>query len=360
MVDEIPFQVRRGRGAVSNHSSRFDTCHHVPVDDGWTPGDEDEFVSVPRTRVYSDTARTIITQNKSPDIPFELSVNPYRGCEHGCVYCFARPSHAYLGLSPGLDFETRLFCKPDAGTLLKSELARRGYRCRPIAVGINTDGWQPVERKLKITRQILEVLRDCHHPFSVVTKSALIERDIDILAPMAEEGLVHVAISITTLQGDIARTMEPRAAAPHRRLQTIRTLSDAGIPVSVMVAPLIPVLTDSELETILDEAGSAGASNAGYVLLRLPHEVKDLFGEWLETHRPGMAGHVFKRMYDARGGKAYDATFGSRMRGTGPYADMIAQRFAVAKKRLGFGELPALETNRFRPPVTTPQMDLFG
>jgi len=360
MVDEIPFQTRRGRGAVSNHSSRFDTCRHIPVDDGWSGGDEDEFAISISTQVCNDTARTIITRNQSPDVPFELSVNPYRGCEHGCVYCFARPTHAYLGLSPGLDFETRLFCKQDAGALLRKELARPGYRCRPIAVGINTDGWQPVERKLRITRRILEVLQECRHPFSVVTKSALIERDIDILAPMAEQGLVNVALSVTTVQADLARLMEPRAAAPHRRLRTIRVLADAGIPVSVLVAPLIPVLTDSELETILGKAREAGATSAGYILLRLPHEMNDLFSEWLDMHRPGVADHVFRRIHEAHGGKAYDATFGTRMTGTGHYADMLARRFDVARNKLGFLEPAVLATRHFRPPVESAQMDLFS
>jgi len=359
VVDEIPFRIGKGRGAGSNHGSRFDACRSVPVDDGWSRREEEELSSPVRTHVCRDAARTIITRNQSPDVPFELSVNPYRGCEHGCVYCFARPSHAWLCLSPGLDFETRLFCKPDAGELLKAELARPGYRCRPIAVGINTDGWQPVEKRLKITRQVLQVLHDCHHPFSVVTKSALIERDIDILSPMAEQGLVHVAVSITTLQGNLARVMEPRAAAPHRRLQTIRTLADAGIPVSVLVAPLIPVLTDGELETILGRAREAGATDAGYILLRLPHEIKDLFREWLDTQRPGMTDHVFRRIHEAHGGKAYDATFGTRMTGTGIYADLLARRFALAKKKQGFRESPALETKHFRPPVRTAQMDLF-
>jgi len=359
MVDEVPFRSGKGRGARSNHGSRFDACHLVPIDDGWPAGEEQEFASAVPTVVYRDTARSIITRNKSPDVPFELSVNPYRGCEHGCAYCFARPSHAYLGLSPGLDFETRLFCKPDAGELLKAELARPGYRCRPIAVGINTDGWQPVERRLEITRQVLQVLYDSQHPFSVVTKSALIERDIDILSPMAERGLVHVAVSITTFQGDLARSMEPRAAAPPRRLETIRALADAGIPVSVLVAPLIPVLTDSELETILGRAREAGASDAGYILLRLPHEIKDLFREWLDTHRPGITDHVFRRIYEAHGGKAYDATFGTRMTGTGGYAELLARRFEVAKRKLGFSGSPALETKHFRPPDKTAQMDLF-
>jgi DNA repair photolyase len=359
MADEIPFRARRGRGAVSNHGSRFDACHQVPVDDGWPGGEDDGFAASTATQVEKDTSRTIISRNRSPDVPFELSVNPYRGCEHGCVYCFARPSHAWLGLSPGLDFETRLFCKPDADRLLRAELARPGYRCRPMAVGINTDGWQPVERRLRITRRILEVLQACRHPFSAVTKSSLIERDIDILAPMAEQGLVHVAVSLTTLEGDLARVMEPRAAAPHRRLQTIRALADAGIPVGVLVAPLIPVLTDGELETLLGRAREAGAADAGYVLLRMPHEIKDLFREWLDTHRPGMTEHVFSRIREAHGGKAYDASFGSRMTGAGPSAELLAQRFELATRRLDFHAPAVLDTQHFRPPVSTAQMELF-
>lgn len=359
-MDEIPFQAKKGRGAVSNHGSRFNAHRQVPVDDGWSGRDEEEFASPHPTRVSVDTARSIITRNSSPDVPFEQSVNPYRGCEHGCVYCFARPTHAYLGLSPGLDFETRLFCKPDAGKRLRTELARPGYRCSPIALGINTDGWQPVERRLRITRQVLEVLQECRHPFSVVTKSALIERDLDILAPMAAQGLVQVSVSVTTLQPDLARCMEPRAAAPQRRLRTIRTLAGAGIPVDVLVAPLIPVLTDGELETILGQAREAGATGAGYVLLRLPLELRDLFREWLDTHRPGMADHVFNRVHESRGGKAYDATFGTRMTGTGHYADMLARRFEIASRKLGFPGSPPLETRHFRPPVEhTAQMDLF-
>jgi DNA repair photolyase len=358
-VDEIPFRARRGRGSVSNHSSRFDACRQVPVDDGWSREEEDEFATSTATRVCVDTARRVITRNHSPDVPFDQSVNPYRGCEHGCVYCFARPTHACLGLSPGLDFETRLFCKPDAATLLRSELARPGYRCSPIALGINTDGWQPVERRLQITRRILEVLQACHHPLSIVTRSALIERDLDMLAPMAAQGLVQVAVSVTTLDADLARCMEPRAATPARRLQTIRALAEAGIPVCVLVAPLIPVLTDGELETILGQARAAGATSAGYVLLRLPHEVRDLFREWLDTHRPGMAEHVFNRIADARGGKAYDATFGTRMTGTGHYAELLARRFGIASRKLDYRTHPPLETRHFRAPPETAQLDLF-
>ncbi|MEZ5542103.1 MAG: PA0069 family radical SAM protein [Pseudomonadota bacterium] len=357
--DEIPFRAGKGRGALSNHASRFETCRQVPVDDGWWRAEETESAAANRTRVCRDTARTLITRNTSPDVPFELSVNPYRGCEHGCVYCFARPSHAWLGLSPGLDFETRLFCKPDAGRLLAAELARPGYRCRPIALGINTDGWQPVERRLRITRQLLQVLHDCDHPCSVVTKSALIERDIELLAAMAQKGLVQVAVSLTTLQGELARSMEPRAATPQRRLQTMRTLAAAGVPVSVLVAPLIPVLTDGELETLLGTAREAGAQDAGYVLLRMPHEIKDLFREWLEAYRPGMAQHVFRRMSEAHGGKLYAARFGTRMTGGGAYADMLARRFALARKRLGFQALPALETRHFRRPGAAAQQALF-
>ena len=358
-MDEIPFLARKGRGAVSNYGSRFNTACSVPVDDGWPDQQDADLAPSNATQVSVDTARTIITRNSSPDVPFEQSVNPYRGCEHGCVYCFARPAHAYLGLSPGLDFETRLFCKPNAAELLTKELSRPGYRCRPIALGINTDGWQPLERKLKITRQIIEVMNEYKHPFSVVTKSALIERDLDILGPMAQQGLVEVALSVTTLDPELARSMEPRANAPHRRLRTIRTLADAGIPVTVLVAPLIPVLTDAELETILAEARAAGASSAGYILLRMPHEIKHLFREWLEVHRPGMADHLFKRIREAHGGKDYDASFGTRMTGTGHYAGMLAQRFRSACRKLGYCNSPTLRTEHFSPPADATQMNLF-
>ena len=354
-----PPSAPRGRGARSNPDNRYaEHCHEL-VDDGW--GGPDQAPPPLRTILTKDTSRTIINYNRSPDVGFDRSINPYRGCEHGCVYCFARPTHAYLGLSPGLDFESRLFYKPDAALLLRRELAAPAYRCAPIAVGINTDAYQPVERKLGITRDVLEVLHECDHPFSLVTKSWLVERDIDLLAEMAKKRLVHVMVSITTLRHDLARAMEPRAAAPARRLKTIERLHQAGIPVGVLVAPLIPVLTDSEMETILSRAREAGASSAGYVLLRLPHEVKDLFREWLTEHEPTKAEHVMQRIRDSRGGKDYDAEFGTRMRGKGVFADLIAKRFRIAYQRLGYGEGSILEMELFRAPrrQNNFQLDLF-
>ena len=344
-----PPQAVPGRGARSNPDNRFEATRRELIDDGW--GSLDAPPPPLTTTLTVDSSRSVISYNTSPDVPFDRSINPYRGCEHGCVYCFARPTHAYLDLSPGLDFESKLFYKPNAAELLRNELAKRNYRCQPITVGINTDAYQPVERKLGVTRQILEVLRDCHHPLTIVTKSALIERDLDILAPMAARNLVHVAVSITTLDHRLARRLEPRAAAPKRRLQTIATLSEAGIPVTVLVAPLIPVLTDNELETILEQVRQAGARDAGYVLLRLPLEIKTLFKEWLVEHEPGKADHVMNRIRDSRGGKEYDAAFGQRMRGTGIFADLIAQRFKLAKKRLGFAGTPQLDTQQFCPPT---------
>jgi DNA repair photolyase len=349
----------RGRGARSNPDNRFAAHSHELVDDGW--GGPDEAPPPLRTILTKDSCRTIINYNRSPDVGFDRSVNPYRGCEHGCVYCFARPSHAYLGLSPGLDFESRLFYKPNAAMLLRQELSAPAYRCAPIAVGINTDAYQPVERKLGITREVLEVLRECDHPFTLVTKSWLVERDIDLLAEMAQKHLVQVMVSITTLRHDLARTMEPRAAAPSRRLKTIERLNQAGIPVGVLVAPLIPVLTDSEMETILSRARAAGAGGAGYVLLRLPHEVKDLFREWLTAHEPTKAEHVMQRLRDSRGGRDYDAEFGTRMRGTGVFADLIAKRFRIAYERLAYGEDATLETGLFHAPRQQSrfQLELF-
>jgi DNA repair photolyase len=351
-------QSAKGRGALSNRDGRFETTRREAVDDGWQREDED--LPPLRTTVGVDSARSVITHNDSPDVPFEQSINPYRGCEHGCAYCFARPSHAYLGLSPGLDFETRLFAKRDAAGLLRNELARRGYRCRPIALGINTDAYQPVERELRITRELLEVLHEARHPVSIVTKASLIERDLDLLAPMARDGLAEVALSITTLDRSLARRMEPRAAAPQRRLETVRRLHAAGIPTAVLVAPLIPVLTDSELETILEAAADAGAHVADYVLLRLPHELAELFPEWLEAHRPLQAQHVLSRLREMRGGDLYDSRFGHRMSGTGPYADIIRRRFHLACQRLGLNRrLPALRTDLFRPPAQNGQLPLL-
>jgi DNA repair photolyase len=357
-MSKRPPSAPRGRGARSNPDNRYAEHGHELVDDGW--GGLDQEPPPLRTTLTKDASRTVINYNRSPDVGFDRSINPYRGCEHGCVYCFARPTHAYLGLSPGLDFESRLFYKPDAATLLREELAAPSYRCAPIAVGINTDAYQPVERKLCLTRDVLEVLRECHHPFSLVTKSWLVERDIELLADMARKGLVQVMVSITTLLHELARTMEPRAAAPARRLQTIQRLHQAGIPVGVLVAPLIPVLTDGEMETILSQARAAGAGSAGYVLLRLPHEVKDLFREWLVEHEPTKAEHVMQRIRDSRGGRDYDAEFGARMRGTGIFADLLAQRFAIAYQRLGFQAPLSLDSSQFRAPrLNKSQLELF-
>jgi DNA repair photolyase len=354
----------KGRGASSNTVSRFDQLERDDFDDGW--GTLDEEVPPLRTEVAIDATRTVINYNDSPDISFDRTINPYRGCEHGCIYCYARPSHAYLGLSPGLDFESRLLAKQDAPELLRKELAKPGYRCDPIALGMNTDAYQPIEREYRITRGILEVLAECRHPVSLVTKSSLVERDIDILAPMAEQGLASVYVTITTLDRGIARRLEPRAAAPERRLETLRRLSAAGIPTGVMVAPVIPALTDSEMESILEKASAAGAQGAGYVLLRLPYELVQLFEDWLRLHYPLKAEHVLSLIRQSRGGKLYDASFKSRMKGEGLFADMIAKRFGLACHRLGLNkQRKSLETALFRPPAaqqktsSTGQMSLF-
>ncbi len=339
----------KGRGAVSNTSGRFESTQREAFDDGWDlPADE----ARPKTEVQADSSRSLLVYNQSPDLPFDRSINPYRGCEHGCIYCFARPTHTYLGLSAGLDFETRLFSKPDAAALLERELRKPGYRCDTLALGVNTDAYQPVERGLGITRAVLEVLQAFRHPLAIVTKSALVERDIDILAEMARERLVSVNISVTTLDAELARKLEPRAAAPRRRLRTIEALAAAGIPVSVLVAPIIPVLTDPELDRILACASDAGASSAGYILLRLPHEVSELFQQWLEANYPLKAAHVMTRVRDTRGGRDYDSRFGERMRGTGAFADMIGQRFRRACRKLGLDSRDfELNTSAFRVPA---------
>jgi len=349
----------RGRGARSNASGRYERETRVLVDDGWTR--EDDAPPPLKTEVLRDSSRTIIARNKSPDISFEQSINPYKGCEHGCVYCFARPTHAYLGLSPGADFESRLFAKPNAAELLARELAAPGYVPKVIAMGTNTDPYQPIERQLKITRSILEVLRDFNHPVGIVTKSPLILRDVDILAPMAEQGLARAAISVTTLDRKLARAMEPRAATPQRRLDAISGLHRAGIPAGVMFAPVIPALNDEELENVLNAAWDAGAGSAGYVLLRLPLEIKDLFREWLEEKEPGRARHVMSLIRQMRGGKDYDSQWNTRMKGTGPYAEMIARRFHMAIKRLGLNqERTPLATDKFRrPPQVGDQLRLL-
>jgi DNA repair photolyase len=346
-------QPRKGRGAATNASGRFEREERVAFDDGWSvPGAEPEPLPL-QTRLTVDATRTIIARNDSPDIGFDRSINPYRGCEHGCIYCFARPSHAFLGLSPGLDFESRLFYKPQAAALLAAELGKKGYACRPMAIGTNTDPYQPVERKLGIMRQILEVLRDFRHPVTIVTKGALIQRDIDILAEMAAQRLACVTVSVTTLDRGLARVMEPRAATPQRRLETIAALAKAGIPTGVLSAPMIPALNDAELEDILAAAHEAGAVTAGYTMLRLPLELKALFKEWLETHFPNKAAHVLSLVAQSHGGKLYDSAWGKRQVGYGPYADMLSMRFDRACRRLGFARryTEPLDTKAFQPPL---------
>jgi DNA repair photolyase len=343
---------QRGRGATLNPDARYDGISRVEEDDGWG-----SLGALPplRTEVAIEKARTIITRTQAPDISFDRSINPYRGCEHGCVYCYARPSHAYLGLSPGLDFESRLSAKPDAATLLEKELSASGYAPRMLAIGTNTDAYQPIEKKLRLMRGLLEVLGRFRHPVGIVTKSALIQRDIDLLAPMAAGGLAKVAISVTTLDPSLARTMEPRAASPARRLETIRRLTDAGIPVTVLVAPIIPAVNDAEIERILDAAYANGAREAGYVLLRLPLEVKDLVRDWLLTHYPDKLRHVMSLVQSTRGGKDYDPAWGQRQVGSGPYAWMIGRRFELAAERAGFNKARLkLRTDLFRPASTSP------
>lgn len=347
----------RGRGAVSNASGRFESASREAFDDGW----EGEELPVIKTEVVYEKPKTIITKNQSPDISFDRSINAYRGCEHGCSYCFARPSHAYLGLSPGIDFETRLFAKPTAAVLLEKELANPGYRPRTLAIGTNTDPYQPIEREHRITREVLEVLDRTSHPVGIVTKSHLVTRDLDILSSLAKRGLVRVALSITTLDGKLARAMEPRASTPKKRLDAIRQLHDAGVPTSVMVAPIIPALNDSEIESILEQAHAHGACDAGYVLLRLPLEVSNIFKEWLLHHYPDKYRHVLSLLKAMRNGKEYDMTWGRRMRGSGPYADQIAKRMKFATKRLGMTRSKRpLPTHLFTPPkVKGSQLSLF-
>jgi DNA repair photolyase len=374
----------RGRGAVSNAVGRYERHARVLADDGWSNSraapampvrvpvgrepvwkeeefHEDDTLPPLRTEVTLDSTRTIIARNQSPDISFDQSINPYRGCEHGCIYCFARPTHAYLGMSPGVDFESRLFAKPDAARLLAKELSAPGYIPKTIAIGTNTDPYQPVERTMRITRSILEVLRDFRHPVAIVTKSPLILRDLDILSEMASMGLAKAALSVTTLDRRLARAMEPRAGTPSRRLQAIRALADAGVPAGVMFAPAIPALNDHEMEAVLTAAKNAGARSAGYVLLRLPLEIKDLFREWLEVNAPDRARHVMTLVRSMRGGKDYDSSWNTRMKGTGPYAEMMARRFHMAVRRLGLNQpSKPLTLSRFRrPPRSGDQLALF-
>lgn len=349
---------RRGRAAALNKSGRFEPLARESFNDGWDSLDD---LPPLKTEVQEERARTIITRNESPDLSFDRSINPYRGCEHGCIYCFARPSHAFMGLSPGLDFETRLFAKPNAAQLLERELSRPGYSPRVIAIGTNTDPYQPLERGYNLMREILEVLDTCSHPVAIVTKSALVTRDIDILSRMAERNLVKVALSVTTLDTKLCRAMEPRASAPHKRLAAVKALSEAGIPASVMMAPVIPALTDSEIEAVLEAAAEHGASEAAFILLRLPHEVSELFRDWLLRERPDRYRHVMNLIRSMRGGKDYDAKWGERMRGRGPYANQIAKRFTLAAKRFGLNlRRRKLSTDAFvQPQKGGVQLDLF-
>jgi DNA repair photolyase len=349
----------RGRGAASNASGRYESLTREAFDDGWEA--DDDTPAPLRTTLTAEAARAIISRNDSPDIPFDQSINPYRGCEHGCIYCYARPAHAYMGLSPGLDFESRLFFKPGAPRLLEAELSRKGYVPKIIHIGGNTDPYQPVERRAEITRGIIEVLGRFRHPFSIITKGALIGRDLDLLGPLGQAGLTRAAVSITTLDRGLARIMEPRAATPGRRLEAVRKLADAGVPTQVMFAPVIPGLNDHELEAVLEGAKAAGAAGAGYVALRLPLEIKDLFEAWLAQKVPDRAARVMSLIRQMRGGKANDPRFGKRMRGEGPLADLLARRFAVARKRLGLDHpLPALDLTQFKvPPKPGDQTDLF-
>lgn len=342
---------QRGRGAISNHTGRFEPQLRVRDDDGW------DTIEAPEARLQTsltkETPRTIITFNRSPDIPFDRTINPYRGCEHGCVYCFARPTHAFHGLSAGLDFESKLFYKPNGPNLLLRELSRPGYVPRPIALGMNTDAYQPVEKRLELTRRFLEILAAHNHPVTLLTKSALIERDIDIIANMAERGLARVGVSITTLDRKLARLMEPRAATPPLRLQTVKRLSAAGIDVTVMMAPIIPALNEAEIEDLLAAASEHGAVRAGYVLLRLPHELKDVVQEWLVQYYPDRAARIINLLREMRGGKDYDSEWFTRGSGSGERARFIAQRFSKSAKRFGLNRRPrtALRTDLFKPPV---------
>lgn len=342
------------RATALNPHNRFQPiATDREVDDGWYRDPEDEFnPDSVATEVILENSRTIISRNSSPDVPFDQSINPYRGCKHACIYCFARPTHAYWDMSPGLDFETRLIAKPNAAARLREELDRPGYRVSPIALGVNTDAYQPLERGQRITRQVLEVLSDYRHPVSIITKGALILRDLDLLSGMAAQGLCSVRVSLTTLSNDLKRSMEPRTAAPATRLKMIRQLSDAGVPTGIILGPVIPFVNDHEIEAILEAAARAGATRASWIMLRLPHELDELFQDWLRRHFPQRAEHVMNRMRDLRGGKSYDATFGRRMTGIGPYSDLIRQRFTKKARQLGLNlhEAEPLRVDRFRRP----------
>jgi DNA repair photolyase len=376
MLPPPSLKAKKGRGAVTNLQGRYEVHGRESFDDGWPSGDEDG-ADAPawKTVVADEYAKTILSRNASPDVPFSVSLNPYRGCEHGCIYCFARPTHSYLGLSPGLDFESKIFAKVNAPELLRRELAKASYVPEPIALGVNTDAYQPCERERRLTRRVLEVLHECEHPVALISKSSLIERDIDLLTPMAAKSQAVVAVTLTTLDASIARTLEPRAAAPARRLRTIRTLTEAGIPVGVSVAPVIPFVTEPDLERVLEAARDAGAIHAHYVVLRLPWEVDPLFQQWLQAHFPERAARVMNRVREMRGGKDYDSSFASRMHGEGVWADLIRQRFEKAVARLGLNRrdnrFALLDAARFRRPAVVPssavatkrsatgQLDLF-
>lgn len=346
----------KGRGTANTIDARYLATTRENIEDGW---DSDEPPAAVKTTVTIEKPKTIISRNQSPDIPFEASINPYRGCEHGCIYCYARPSHAYMDLSPGIDFETRLFAKPDAADLLKKEISKKDYRCTPIALGSNTDPYQPIEREYRITRQVIEILHEYEHPMTIVTKSWRVERDIDLLSKMAERNLVQVFVSITTLNNELARKMEPRTTAPERRIETLEKLHDAGIPTGVMFAPVIPALNDTEMENVLARAAEAGVINAGYIMLRLPHEVKILFREWLKTHYPLKADHVMNMVIDIRGGRENDPNFNSRMHGNGVYAEIIQQRFNKTCQKFGLNTRKVkLDTSRFVPPPVKQSLQL--
>ncbi|WP_322033644.1 PA0069 family radical SAM protein [Paraburkholderia sp. J76] len=367
-----PPAARKGRGAVTNLQGRYEVDQREAFDDGWQQpgegeaghGDETGEPSRLRTEVFEERAKSILTRNQSPDIPFNVSLNPYRGCEHGCIYCFARPTHSYLGLSPGLDFESRIYAKVNAAELLMREIAKPSYEPEPIALGVNTDAWQPVEREMRITRRVVEVLAERQHPFAAITKSSLIERDLDLLAPMAARQQFMAAVTITTLDADIARSLEPRAAAPARRLRTIRTLVEAGVPVGVSIAPVIPFVTEPDMERVLEACAEAGATSASYIVLRLPWEVAPLFQDWLTAHFPQRTERVMSRVRDMRGGKDYESAFSQRMKGTGLWADLLKQRFHNAVRRLGLNERRhgILDMSAFVQSKTVrekPQLDLF-
>ena len=361
-VDPTAPRAFKGRGAASNPEGRFESVRHQAEDDGWQSALLDTDAPRPRTEVTEERARSVISRNDSPDVGFSQAINPYRGCEHGCIYCYARPSHGYLNLSPGLDFETKLRAKGNLADVLRAELAKPGYVASPINIGSNTDPYQPVEKRWRLTRAALELLAECHHPCTIVTKNALVERDLDLLVAMAREQLVQVFVSVNSLDNQLAAKLEPRASAPHRRLQAIRTLAEAGVPVGVMVAPIIPALNDRDLEAVLERAAAAGARDAGYTVLRLPYELKSLFREWLALHAPQRAEHVMSLVQQMNGGRDYDSDFATRMHGQGVFADLLRRRFELARRTHGYGRVRelALDSSRFVPPrPASPQGELF-